>query len=784
MKTLSQSLTKALNSQEPIYTKKFLLYTRTWQAATETFAFSNAQDITKYVLETSKIKWKLDNEGYSVWNNAVLNLTLSNQNNSFDETNTFWAGAKIEVYISAKIANASANEEIKIFQGFVLECPVYDKENRTLNLSLTGQLALLDTLSAQDLTQTEELETLTPTLENPTKKFTTQNNTVSEIIAVYQGATEDGIENATLLKAHNDYTISDLGQYNKPAIINLNLDLPQTDSLWCTYRYYYTDKNCEWIANEIANIYGASSRQIDHVFYSSTVEANYSCPAYNEFSEGTLNALTVNNNALQLKDNFLQDTDYTWTQVGSFPTNQTITVTPSSILVVGPAMMPQGREAVFRAPATQAYGTWEAEVSVAAEDDLYQYNYFISSSDSLSNTNGYMLSFEYDYDYIFFNLSRITNGQATFLKQWYYQTSRYMQRFRYRISRKEDGTFNIWFKNITSGSAWVSVVGGAYQDNTYTTSNYQFFRMTGYGGNNVYNYQTSPLVAIGSGTLSPNGTYLSPVIYAGINFKNWGKLTFQQTLNDGSGSFYMRFKDEDDVSWSAWESISNNQDITSTKNCAQIKWEAKSNSTQTQSPVLSSFVLTWEVSGVNIAIVSTKDMSCLDVMKELATLSGYQIGFDSNGKFLFLNRSLNDTPSLTLEAKDIISLESLDSGLNKLYTRVKVQFGDFSYTVDPFTLEEERPNIIDKYGVKELALSSAFLPAQNANLARAAAPDIYARACTKKQRLALICKFLPQIELGDILQINYSPFITLTAEVEGLEFDLTNWQLRLDLTEI
>lgn len=782
MKTLSQSFISALNSQEPIYTKKFLLYTRTWQAQSETYTFSSAQDITKYILESSKIKWKLDNEGYSIWNNAVLNLTLSNQNNNFDETNIFWAGAKIEVYISAKTANNATNEEVKIFQGFVLEGPVYDKENRTLNLALNGQLALLDNFSAQSLMQTAEFEVLTPVPDN-LQKFTTRNNTVCEITAIYQGNIEDGIENATLLKAHNDYTVSNLAEYKKPAVINLNITLPQTDTLWCTYNYYYTDKPCEWIAGKIADICAAPARQIDKVFYSTTVEADYSCPTHNDFSEGTLNSLIINNNALQLEDNFLHDTDYTWTTISS-PNNQTITVTPSSILVVGPAMMPQGREAIFRAPASQAYGTWEAEVSVAQEENIYQYNYFISSSDSLANTNGYLLSFEYDYDYIFFNLSRISNGQITFLKQWYYQTARYMKRFRYRISRDTNGNFQIWFKNITSESDWVSAVGGTYQDNTYTSSAYQFFKMTGYGGNNVYNYQTSPLAAKGSGTLSPNGTYLSPVIETGINFKNWGKLTFQQTLNDGSATFYMRFKNEDDEDWSAWESITNNQDITSTKNCAQIKWEAQSDNTQTQSPVLSSFVLTWQISGVNIEIVKTKDMSCLAVMKELATLSGYQIGFDSNGKFLFLNRSLNTAPCLTLDSKDIISLESLDSGLNKLYTSVKVQFGEFSYRIDPFTLEESRPNIIDKYGVKELALSSAFLPAQNANLARAAAPDIYARACNKKQRVALICKFLPQIELGDIVQVNYAPFLTLTAQVEGLEFDLTDWQLRLDLTEV
>ena len=403
----------------------------------------------------------------------------------------------------------------------------------------------------------------------------------------------------------------------------------------------------------------------------------------------------------------------------------------------------------------------------------------------MATSTGYSLTFEYSYNYVFFDLKRLENGQETFVKEWGSQFGYSADRLRYRISRSADGTFNMWAKTVNPvESAWVALDGGPCQDNTYTISNYQFFKMVAYGGNNLYNYQTSPLVATGSGNVSPNGSYLSPVINTGANFSAWGQLTYQQTLNDGCGTFYIRFKNEEEETWSAWSELQNQESITSTKNCAQLKWEAQSNTEQTQSPVLNSFSLTWEITGVNIAIVSTKNMSCLDIMKELATLSGYQIGFDSNGKFLFLNRTLNTTPSLTLTSKDIISLESLDSGLSKLYTRVKVNFGDFSYQVDPFTINAARPNIIDKYGVKELALSSAFLPAQNANLARAAAPDIYARACSKKQRAALVCKFLPQIELGDILQINYAPFLTLTMQVEGLEFDLTNWQLRLDLTEV
>lgn len=518
MKTLTSSLISALNSQEPIYFKKFLLYTRTWQAATQTYTFSAAQDITKYVLETSKIKWKADNEGYSIWNNAVLNLTLSNLDDYFSPNNFFWGGAKVEVYISAKTAAGNANEEIKIFRGFVLNGPVYDKENRAVRITLNGELALLGNLSASGLTQSTALETLTPDIDTPTKTFYTQNNAVYEITALYQGATESGAENATLLKAQNDYKVSDLEEYNKPAKITLNIDLPATDSLWCSYRYYYTDKTCEWIANKIADIYGAAARQIDPVFYSSTIEASYACPAYNDFSEGTLTDVEINNNALQLKDNFLTNTNYDWT-VLSTPSNATVSTTPSSILVIGPALSGQ---AVVRAPATQAYGTWEAEISIAHLDDVYQYNYFISSSDNLANTNGYTLGVEYSANMVFFDLYRIDNGQKTIINEWYYNFGYVANRIRYRLTRDANGTFKIWVKTVSpSESAWYQTVKSVETetDNTYTASSYQFFQMVGYGGNNLYNYQTSPLIATGSGTLAPYGNYLSPVISGGGKFQ-------------------------------------------------------------------------------------------------------------------------------------------------------------------------------------------------------------------------------------------------------------------------
>ena len=102
--------------------------------------------------------------------------------------------------------------------------------------------------------------------------------------------------------------------------------------------------------------------------------------------------------------------------------------------------------------------------------------------------------------------------------------------------------------------------------------------------------------------------------------------------------------------------------------------------------------------------------------------------------------------------------------------------------VDDFTLNKARPNLIDKYGLKELALSSgSLLPAQNANLARACAPGIFTEVSKIKKRAAIVCRFLPQIELGDVVEVDYGDVLKGNMMVEGLEFNLSDWALRLDL---
>jgi len=336
----------------------------------------------------------------------------------------------------------------------------------------------------------------------------------------------------------------------------------------------------------------------ENQFVPLVISNSYESPEIHPFSEGSLSGLTIVNNALQLTTDFMQNTNFTWDRIGSFPTNQTVTTTPNSILVIGPRMMPEGRVATFRTQSTQAYGTWEAEISIAEEEEICQKHYLLASSDDISTMNGYVMWFEYSYDYTFLDLFKVTNGQESFLQEWYARTDRHMFRARYRISRDQNGTFRCWFKNVTSNRDWQLMTDGPnpspFVDNTYTSSNYLYLQFRVFGGNNVYEYQMSSLPATGSGNLYPSATYISPVIYAGPNFKNWDKIVYQQNTTEGTGTMYIRFKNSTDTEWSSWGTITSGQTLSVPKDSAQLKWEATSNAAQTAGPTLNSFTITWE----------------------------------------------------------------------------------------------------------------------------------------------------------------------------------------------
>lgn len=780
MKQISTSLTQALNSQTPRYYKKILLYKRVWNSETLQYDFTSASDISKYLVEISPVKWKLDTEAYSTWSCANTNLVLNNldkkftpgaQNSFFAEEENFF-GSKVEVFGGA--STSQGKEDLLLFRGFILSCAQEYPEDKTISITLKGELEKLSSFSAEQISNTATNELLG---QDEGQEFYTINFGVGVILEVKQGAT---LETAQTLQPSLDYKISSLNDINQGAKIKLTNALTTGQSLWISYIYWWQNKSLAWLAGQIAETANSQNTDIDDVSFEHAITNTFEQPAFASFDEGTLENVEISSNTLQLENNFLKDAEFSWTTLEK-PSNVSFTFTPTSAWLSSGLL---SSPAAAYTPSTQAYGTWQIDASCNWTDEANQLNFFISSTNNYRTTNGYCLThFKYGNNMIC-GLYRVDNGSLVLLRAGTYALGSHITKIKYRLSRDDSGNFYLWIKALEPSTSDWQFLGLLATDNTYTQSNYLVIKMQNNGYQGIENICLSPLCATGTGETSPKGNYLSPIIDGGEYLINWDIFSVNQTLNLGSAKTFWRAKDTLEDSWTEWTEITNSQTPATQKRYLQLKWSATSNSEQTSSPVLNNWSLVYYTNSVNIALVNTYQKNCLEIMQDLALLSGFIIGYKTDGTFLFKKRTYPE-PSLTLTKGEIINIEYQNSGIDKLFNRVCVNFGTYQEVKDNSLENLTHPNLIDKYGLKELKISAGtLLPPENANLALAAVSAIYAQVCQVKKRAVINAKFLPQIELGDTLLIDYANYLETEMSVEGLEFDLENWTLRLDLKEV
>lgn len=778
MKQISTSLNNALNSQTPKYYKKILLYKRVWNNSTLQYDFDTATDISKYLIEISPVKWKLDTESYSTWSCANTNIVLNNldkkftpgaQNSFFTAEENFF-GSKVEVYTGAN--TAQGKEDILIFRGFILNNPQEYPEDKTISITLKGELEKLSSFSAEQISNTATNELLG---QDEGQEFYTINSGVGVILEVKQGSS---LESATILQASLDYKVSSLNDLNQGAKIKLKNTLTTGQSLWVSYIYWWQNKSLAWLAAQVARVSNSQNTDIDDVSFDHAITNTFEQPTFAAFEEGTLENLEISSDTLQLESNFLKSSDFSWTTLEK-PSNVSFTFTPTSVWLSSGLL---SSPATAYTQSAQAYGTWQIDASCNWDDSENQLNFFISSASNYRSTNGYcFIHFKYGNNMVC-ALYRADNGTLTGLHAASYSLGSHITKIRYRLSRDESGNFYLWLKALEPSQSDWHYLGLLATDNTYTQSSYLVLKMQNNGYQGISNISLSPLCATGTGEISPKGTYLSPVIDGGEYLINWDNFSVNQTLNNGTCQTFWRAKDTLEDSWSAWTEITNNQTPSTDKRYIQLKWSATSNQDQTSSPVLNNWSLVYYTNSVNIALVNTYQKNCLEIMQELALLSGFIIGYTAEGTFLFKKRVYPES-CLTLTKGEIINIEYQNSGVDKLFNRVCVNFGTYQEVKD--NSSQASPNLIDKYGLKELKISGGtLLPPENANLALAATSAIYAQVCQIKKRAVINTKFLPQIELGDTLLIDYANYLETEMSVEGLEFDLENWTLRLDLKEV
>lgn len=838
MQTISTELKNILSADIISYSRTILLYPRYFDDITQTYKYETQPlDVTNQLVEGGTVRWKLDNENFNVWNISNVTLVFSNENNEWkqDFEKGYFPQGKL-VYASRIVIKTGAvksddtTEDGYVFTGYIAEDPVINGGQKTITINLSGRFALLDNILAEDVSNTVTGELVG---SDSGTYFNTLNNAVGLITSVRKGETSEGFENAVELYPCKEYSISDLNQKTSPAAITLQEALNTGESLWVSYRYWYTDKTLEWIIEQVMIYAGITDYEISKVNFES-VRNLFIYDDSQGWQTGTLYYLEENENE-QLKltqlefrpapgaegYNWIEVTHLYQTDVTHYEDGVSISGNYTQHPVNGLQISRPGLSMGF-----SAYGTWDFKMKAAYSSGNHQCSprfYFASSSDQQSVTNGYAFQMDYIGSQTSVTLYKVSSGSLSNL--WSTSLAVALSEIRVRISRNTSGQFRIWVMS-TDGVTYVWDFGTVATDNTHTTydTHLAMFIVTAPTSNTVTasitEVKTSETTSTGIGPYSASGYWQTPVLDTGGSLQSWGYVITRQTMPEGSDYIVETAVSDDGVNFDDWVEISSSGEILSeSKRYIKVRWTGYCDESQTLTPILKSMQVTYYTGEIKIGVLNFTGMSCRQVIEELARMCNYEFGFDSHDKFLFRPRISASAPALTLDNSNTKKVVKISDGISRTYNKVSVLFGEYRYTVDSLTQNEASPTSVDKYGVRRYDISSGnLLPDESVDLAYAIAPTVWQYTHTPKKRATIATKYILHLELGDIVNVRISEkdifkfwswgdcdvlygaggyfyyndnylneifgLYDTDMRVEGIEFDISDWSTTFDLVEV
>jgi len=156
-------------------------------------------------------------------------------------------------------------------------------------------------------------------------------------------------------------------------------------------------------------------------------------------------------------------------------------------------------------------------------------------------------------------------------------------------------------------------------------------------------------------------------------------------------------------------------------------------------------------------LLTMSGMTILSALQSLASIASYVFGFTRNAVAFFKSRiASSSTPVYTLDNSAIKSVADISSGFDNIKNEISASFGNYTAVVNSTTEGETQPTSQDKYLVKEESIgNSTFITQADVNIAEQSGKNYYQQFSTPKRRYQLECNFRPQLEYGDVVQIDY-----------------------------
>ncbi|MDD4004088.1 MAG: hypothetical protein PHW69_02660 [Elusimicrobiaceae bacterium] len=824
MLTLSAQAKTALLARTPQYVKRVYIRRRRWENGA--YGLMDPLEITDRLVECGTLKWKLDTETYGVWTLDNCAVVFSNMANEWKEGNpaglfpdgTILYASAIEIRSGIKLPDGG-EEMFCVFRGQVKQNPVYNGEEKTVSLTVYGSLAELKDFSAEDVSNSVDNELMG---SDSGSEFSTANPAAGVITAVKKGIAATGPEQAETLLPSTDYTTGGLNEYAAGATVTLKQALLPGQALWISYKYWHTDKTIEWIVARLCETAAITDTLITPVVFDCDVKNTFSQTTAEEFDEGSDCQTDHSGGDVTMSASFVPNVTGAWTATET-PGNIGGWNNSSPEVALTAFGQASDQWACARQSQPLAYGTWQAAVNLTVNNfgNVHYYYHFIASGASRAASSGYCLKWALaEPGRHSCTLYRADSGGLTALWSGVIAVNLSAAYATVRVARSLSGAFMLWVYDPCGG--W-QTIGQIASDTTHTGSESQFVAFNYWLSEDATCYMSvsgisaSDQTATGCGSYHVRAYYTSPVIDGTDSVSSW-RVTASESKPDGTATLLEYQSSTDDAEWSGWTAVPSTGTLPTTDQYLRLRWNAYSDSTQTLAPTLAQWSVYYYTSRITIPVVNMTNLNCYEAVCSLAEMCAYETGFDSSGRFVFRPRTSALPACETLDENRVIETITVNEGIDRVYNSVTVNFGDYSCVADCASQDCARPHSQDKYGTRKLSVSSGnFLPDSNTNLAYAAAPTIFNFTAEKRRQATLRTAFMPWLELGDKISVSLpentalenwvwgnAPFpfgysrqeyysqadararyllYGFTARIAGMEFDLENYFMTLNLTE-
>lgn len=731
MRYISEQLKSLLENKDLSDLKhKVLLYRRKWDIGTSTYIIDTTPIEITTELEANntngKIKFSLDNDEADVWKVANLTLILVNDKNQFwqGKYDGYFAdpyiiyGSKIEYFIGSP----TLDDYIKCFTGYLTESPNYRPDDNLVEIRALSRLDWLNNISAEEVSTviTDEECNITDSTHCVTNNFA-----VGRITKVLKGTT---LGTAIELTEKTDYTITQLNEYSLGAIITLESELLAGEKIFVSYIYWFKGLQIDELVEALLDVSGidSSHRIVDPVIFQNALRVANETVFNNAWSwiyRTTDDSISAYYSGIANSNNSFYFATAGTTATATWGCNMTY----GSVKFRLSQLIPQ---------LSNPYAIVRVRVGTDTSNEI-----------AVRFTRGTSGAYDIAVSFKSSGYSTIASGN---INDEYYisfsDTETYLYKNGAIIWSTANGisaNYLIIATAFSSTKAEITGIAAKMSSNPFDTSeewiDYQYCR---------FKNQNTEVSFAGfdrlNATIATDGV---PTPSISVSYGNALADWIEYVEYPLSTAMNLNYDSVDFI-------IKNTAPFGNVYNLSNVK--------------LWAFIS----QNIPLGVCDLTNMSVFDALSELSSMSAYEIGFDSDDKFFFRNRKK------TAEIKEfdddkILNMSKVSYDIDRLVTRVVVNYGGFNKIVDSITEEETAPTNKDKYGNREKTIdSSQLLPADNVDLAYAIAPTVYAELSKLRLTLSIDVLIDLELELGDFVRIKHNNNL-----ITDINFtDYTKWR--------